>query len=223
MRFKEFVDEEMIDEMPLPADWDPNAYGPKSTFASRLRYALERAKRIGTGSSRVAMIIEYQGRPTVLKIAKNRKGLAQNQVEADVLRDGYASQLGILIPMIDYDNNNPKPLWLHTELAQRASEKQLCALLKCDNLRQLVKAAASIAGITHFPYPFRQDLMNTGHSEEDIDIFIDYANNLADLATSFDIKLGDFARRANWGIYQGHPIILDVGFNGEVMNTYYTR
>ena len=68
---------EILSEAPLPDDWDKSAYKSDKSFASQLRYAQERAKKIGAGSSRVAFEIEHQGRPTVLKIAKNKKGLAQ--------------------------------------------------------------------------------------------------------------------------------------------------
>ena len=51
----------------------------------------------------------------------------------------------------------------------------------------------------------------------------EYANTLADLANSFDVELGDFNRAANWGLYQGKPVIVDVGFNRSVYNQYYKR
>lgn len=218
------VDEEVLDEMPLPADWDPAQMRQQSTsFRSRLAYALERAKRLGSGSSRVATIIEYQGRPTVLKIAKNAKGLAQNSVEADILSDGYASQLGILIPIIDYDEQNREPSWVHTEMATKANEKQLCILMKCDSLGSLVRYANAIAGkyrnVTAQSY--QEEMINNGKPERDIEILTDYANTLADLANSFDVELADFGRAANWGIYNGKPVIIDVGFNSTVMQQYY--
>ena len=72
MRLTEFTDR-VIDEAPLPPDWDETQFTPKTSFKQRLAYALERAKKLGAGSSRVAMIIEYQGRPTALKVAKNKK------------------------------------------------------------------------------------------------------------------------------------------------------
>ncbi len=225
MRAHEFITEQIVDEMPLPADWDPQQYGPGTTFKARLAYALERAKKLGTGSSRVATTIEYQGRPTVLKIAKNQKGLAQNSVEADILSDGYASQLGILIPIIDYDEQNREPTWVHTEMAQKASEKQLCQLMKCDNLHQLINMAYAIQGRKIYGNyeNFANHLRQKGKSEQDIDTMTDYANILADLNSSFDVELGDFGRAANWGIYQGKPVIVDVGFNSNVLNQYYKR
>ena len=101
-----------LDEVPLPPDWDPAQMDMRQTFGNRLRYALDRARRIGGGSSRVVMTIEYQGRPTALKVAKNAKGLAQNEAEVEILADGYAGRLPIVIPLIDFDRENPRPTWI---------------------------------------------------------------------------------------------------------------
>lgn len=221
------VDEEVLDEMPLPADWDPQQMKQgATTFKSRLAYALERAKKLGTGSSRVATTIEYQGRPTVLKIAKNQKGLAQNSVEADILSDGYASQLGILIPIIDYDTENREPSWIHTEMATKASDKKLSDIMKCGSLNILVNMAWAISGKKKYMGDigiYQKMLRDRGESEQDIETATEYANSLADLSTSFDVELGDLSRSANWGLYQGKPVIVDVGFNTNVLNQYYKR
>jgi hypothetical protein len=222
------VDEEVLDEMPLPADWDPQQMRQQGTsFKSRLAYALERAKKLGVGSSRVATTIEYQGRPTVLKIAKNAKGLAQNSVEADILSDGYASQMGILIPIIDYDTQNREPSWVHTELAQKANEKQLCNLMKCQSLYDLIKAAHAQLNEFSNSRAILNDIIEKnsyfGYSEQDADTFLEYVNRLAELKSSFDVELADFHRPANWGLYQGKPVIIDVGFNSNVLTQYYSR
>jgi hypothetical protein len=222
-------EDDKLDEMPLPADWDPQQMRQQgTTFKSRLAYALERAKKLGTGSSRVATTIEYEGRPTVLKIAKNQKGLAQNSVEASILDDGYASQMGILIPLIDYDTQNREPSWIHTEVAQKANEKQLCNLMKCHSFDDLITAAQ--AQLNEYGTRSR-DILNKiiekneyyGSSEQDADIFLEYVNRLAELKNSFDVQLGDFNRAHNWGLYQGKPVIIDVGLNSNVLNQYYAR
>lgn len=217
---------DIIDEAPLPSGWNPEQYRPGTTFKQRLAYTLERAKKIGTGSSRVATTIEYQGRPTVLKIAKNQKGLAQNSVEASILEDGYASQLGILIPLIDYDEQNREPTWIHTEMAQKATEKQLCSLMKCDSLNQLVNYAEAITGRKKFlgtAQSYAEHMRNKGKTEEDIETMSDYANKLAELNSSFDVVLGDFRRAANWGIFNGNPVIIDAGFSSDIYQQYYKR
>ena len=226
MRAKEFITESTVDEMALPADWDPTALGHDKTFKSRLDYAKQKAPRLGGGSSRVAFVIPDQGRETVLKIAKNKKGMAQNEAELDILKDGYIGQLDIVIPLVDYDKANSQPTWIQTELAKKASEKQLCAIMKCDNLQQLVNMAWAITGKKKYLgnyQAYASHLLQTGHKEEDIETMTDYANTLADLNNSFDVELGDFGRAANWGMYEGKPVIIDVGFNSNVMQQYYTR
>jgi hypothetical protein len=121
--------EEFIQEAPLPDEWEQDQMQVRkgTTFQSRIQYARQMAQRLGTGSSRIAFVIEYQGRPTVLKVAKNRKGLAQNREEASILDDGYLGQLDIVIPLIDYDTESGQEVsWIHTEMAQPVkSESQL--------------------------------------------------------------------------------------------------
>ena len=84
MRSIEFLSEANVDEMAVPIDWDPKHFQHGKSFKARLQYALERAKKIGAGSSRIATVIEDGGRPTVLKIAKNRRGLLQNNAEVSI-------------------------------------------------------------------------------------------------------------------------------------------
>jgi len=216
---------EITTEAPLPPDWDEKQYQPGSSFKARLAYALDRAKKLGAGSSRVAVTIEYQGRPTVLKIAKNTRGVGQNGAEASILNDGYARQMGILIPLIDYDKQNPQPTWIQTELAQRASKKQLCAIMKCDTLVQLVAMARAIKGVGKYQQNYADFVKSrlTHKSEQDIETMTEYADKLADLDSQFDVLISDLSREANWGIYQGNPVIIDVGYTSNVSKQYYSR
>lgn len=222
-------------EVPLPSDWDPNEFSTRPTpekpkaksFKSRLAYALERAKRLGTGSARVAMTIEYQGRPTVLKIAKNAKGMAQNEAEVDILEDGYIGQLDIVIPLIDYDKQNHKPVWIQTELAEKASEAKLCKLMRCSTLglRNLIAVAENKSGQDRYrslnPIEAKSWMTKRGATEEDIETTMHYVDELATLASSSNILLGDFSRASNWGIYKGSPVVIDLGFTPHVKNEFY--
>lgn len=94
-------------ETPLPDDWNKSTFKKGVSFKKQIDYALERATKISSGSSRVAFEIEYKGRPTILKIAKNAKGLAQNEDDANLLNEPYIPE--IVIPMIDYDEENEQP------------------------------------------------------------------------------------------------------------------
>lgn len=224
---------EFISEMPLPSDWDEQVFSaPKKhtvkSFKERLSYALERAKKLGAGSARVAMTIEYQGRPTALKIAKNQKGLAQNEFEVDILKDGYYGRMEIVIPLIDFDHKNDQPIWLQTEVAEQANEAKLCQLLRCQELSQLVDVANYKIGKgghlydKHYISMVQQQLRIAKFSEEDIEIFMHYADELAILAQG-DVILTDLDRAVNWGIYKGKPVVIDLGFSTSVHKQHYSE
>ena len=217
---------EIIQEVPLPQDWDPEQMSLRQTFKDRLKYALDRAKRLGGGSSRVAMTIEYQGRPTALKVAKNRKGLAQNQAEIEILSDGYAGRLPIVIPLIDFDRANAEPVWLQTELARRVQAPTLMKMLHTPTLWLLTNQVRNLVG-KRMPHEMDDDKIketyfgyDTGATEADYEKFRDYADQIAELIMSSTLEIGDLQNPANWGVYNGRPVIIDLGFTEDTMELY---
>jgi len=246
---------EFINEAPLPPDWDDTVYYKKNSFKKRLDYALERAAKIGSGSSRVAFVIEYEGRPTVIKVAKNAKGLAQNEAEYTILNDWYVRDMGIVIPYIDHGEDDQGNItWIQTELAEKPkSEKQLCKLIGCISLRDIYRyvlyghttydAYVDSDGVIDvgsasrdLPLPegsvkkkvtikdiVIQELKNANISEDKIENFIEYADRIHELKDGWKVELADFNTKSNWGIYQGKPVIIDIGFTTSVYQSHYSR
>jgi len=227
-RGKETVWEDEVDEMALPANWDPTALGHDKTFKSRLEYAKDRAQRLGGGSSRVAFVIPDQGRETVLKIAKNKKGMAQNEAEVDILEDGYLGKMDIVIPLIDYDRTNPTPVWIQTEKANKVNRKRLEQLLYCDELdygiQDFMSTVYNVMGKRQSWMPtmkqIKQDLEDTTMSQEEIDTFFEYVNEVAMLVSSSSLLPDDLYNIGNWGEYNGRPVIIDLGFTESVKPLY---
>ena len=219
-----------LDEMALPAGWDPAALGHDKSFKSRLYYTLQRVRRLGGGSSRVAFIIPDQGRETVLKIAKNAKGMAQNEAEVDILTDGYLGRLDIVIPIVDYDKLNPQPTWLQTELANKVSQTKLRKLLHCGKaefgIRHFIYAIHNLLGSKQNYMPdtkkIKEDLRRAGQTEQDVEIFFEYVDEVADLVNSSGLLIDDLSNASNWGEYKGKPVIIDLGFT-EAVKPMYTR
>lgn len=207
LTFKQF-----LQEAPLPDDWDKNTYNEKNSFAKRINYAKERAKRLGGGSSRVAFKIPYEGRDTVLKVAKNVKGMAQNEHEVDALNDWYLRGLGITIPMIDYDTEGSKPTWIHLEMATKAKMSDFKKQTGGEPA-DLIKYALKITGRKGNSWG---DASVINEDSEVVQAFVDYAG-------SYDHPLGDYANLANWGIYQGRLVIIDIGLSDDIYKTYYSR
>lgn len=201
-------------EAPLPDDWDDALFNERVPFAKRVRYAQERAKRAGSGSSRIAFVIPYEGRQTVLKVAKNAKGMAQNEVEASTLSDWYLQKLGLVIPIIDYDEANSKPTWIHTEFATKAKESDFRKVTGAKSLRELIAYAEQQSGRSR-----HQTNYDYSHIDEESDLvqaLVDFVGNYTHMPT------GDLTRLANWGIYDNRPVIIDVGLDNEVMSNHYT-
>lgn len=229
--YNQYSNSEMVDEMALPADWDAEALGHDKTFKSRLDYVLQRAPRLGGGSSRVAFVIPDNGRETVLKVAKNKKGMAQNEAEVDILDDGYLGKLDIVIPLVDYDRKNPTPTWIQTEKANKVSQQKLAKMLHCDKsswgMPFFLYAVYNIIGRKSKYMPtldqIKQDMLDNGSSEKDLEIFMDYVDKVAILVSSSTLLPDDLSRAENWGEYQGNPVIIDLGYTAPVHDLYWKR
>jgi hypothetical protein len=201
---------EVLQEAPLPDDWDKSRMKSNTSFASRIQYAKERAKQIGRGSSRVAFETPYQGRKTVLKIALNSKGMLQNSEEINFLDDHYVAQLGIVIPLIDYDEENNSPTWIHTEYAEKISQKQLEKYFGGISMQNITDYLDHVTAKSKYK---PADLPEEIHENE-------YFQALQDLIVNFGIPAGDFARKANWGLYKGKPVIIDLGWTDTTAKLY---
>ena len=57
-------------------DWDDadQFTGGEMSFKKKMRIAAQYSKRIGQGSARDVFEVDYEKKPTVMKIAKNEKG-----------------------------------------------------------------------------------------------------------------------------------------------------
>lgn len=226
----------LLTEAPLPDTWDKDVYNGKQNFSKMIKYATEQAKKLGTGSSRVAFEVEYEGRPTVLKIAKNAKGLAQNEEESLLLNDYYLQVLELIIPIIDSDEENDPPRWIHTEKAEKIKNSDFKRLTGV-GLEELIiycagKAyggdfvgARSVIGHAKNYYKYKFDqIVESGKIKVDED-----GNHESELVSSLIDMLGnyphlvfaDFTLLKNWGLYKGNPVIIDIGFTEEVKKLHY--
>lgn len=219
------LEELYLYEAPLPPDWDRSIYDERVPFAKRIRYAQARAEKVGTGSSRVAFVIPYQGRKTVLKIAKSRRGMAQQGLEAEILSDGYHGRRGITIPLIDYDERNPAPTWIHTEFAEKVRSQKMLedminrftpvssnATFDMDNVEFYIN---EMQGKRNSMFGPPNDDQREALQEN---LFIE---RLLELIMDYDLAVGDITRKANWGIYKGNPVLIDIGASNEIIQTFY--
>jgi hypothetical protein len=213
--FKEFI----VEMAPPPDSWDREVF--KKSYKKQLDYALERAAKIGTGSSRVVFEIDYQGRPTVLKIAKNAKGLAQNEKEGDY--GLYRMYPDITCPLIDYDEENEQPRWIHLEKAEKLTKSKFKAITGYsfeDFTNLLTENEDDRNGRQGHRRRWNGDIPQ---EVKDLIYEDELFQDVTDLMGNFDILSGDLGRTANWGIFKGHPVIIDLGFDSSIEKQFYTR
>lgn len=203
-------------EAPLPPDWDKEKFNKGVTsFKDMVAYARERAQRIGSGSSRIAFLVPYQGRTTVLKIAKNRKGLAQNEEESVLFDDDYIRSLGITIPMIDYDERNPQPTWVHVEAAQRISEGKLASFFEGVEISDVVVYITNKFQSHQYPHRIDEATAEILKNNDNFSHLFDLLGNYQGV-----IEPWDLTRAANWGLYRGNPVIIDLGYTSTTAELY---
>lgn len=208
---------DILTESPLPDDWDSTIYNDRVPFKHRVEYAKERAIQLGRGSSRVVFKIPYQGRKTALKVAANRKGMAQNEAEAMLLEDYILRDLGIVIPLIDYDESSAYPTWIHVEKAEKARKSDFQRILgaRMEEVFNYVIWASgknlwtSMGDVSAEAF---EDRVNTDH---------DVIQGLIFLISNYDIQVADLERITNWGIYRGRLVIIDIGLTDDVYTSYY--
>ena len=202
---------ELLQEHPIPDDWDKDIFNDRVPFKARVEYAKARAVQIGKGSSRVAFEIPYQGRKTVLKVAlSSAKGLGQNEEEANLLSDWYVQKIGNVIPLIDYDERNPRPTWIHTEYATKITQKQLEKYfggIPMWEITNHLKSRVARGGRPISPLP--------DHVVENENFQM-----LEDLVINSGVNAGDLGHKANWGLYKGTPVIIDLGYTDTTAVLY---
>jgi hypothetical protein len=113
--------------------------------------------------------------------------------------------------MIDYDEMNGNRItWIHTEFAQKITQKQLERFFGGLSMSSITMYLDSQTGQNRFA---SIDLPDEIHDNE-------YFQALQDLVINYNLPASDFTRKANWGLYKGEPVIIDLGFTTDTMKLY---
>lgn len=113
-----------------PSSWNKEEFKKISSYAGKIKYAATHLKRISSGSGRVVFVIDDK---KALKMAKNEKGVAQNEVEVDW---GAQDMYGDIIAKI-YDFDEVGYRWIEMELAKKISMGKFRELTGIKNINEL--------------------------------------------------------------------------------------
>lgn len=203
-------------EEEYPTTWNVEEFKNLKSFNQRVQYCENNLTRIASGSSRIAYKIDDT---KVLKLAKNKKGLAQNEAEIEYSQDYMMDD--IVAQVFNYDENN---LWLEMELAKKLTP----ALFY------------KIVGVTFNDYSdavsYQEDELKPKRSyfktpaPDNMDEMWnnEFVSRIFDLIGSYDnFASGDLAKLSTYGVVKRDGedtiVLIDYGLTTNVFNTHYKR
>jgi len=208
MRFKD-----MFNEMAYPKSFSFEEFGAISTYAGKQRYAENHLKRLGSGSARVVYQIDDE---KVLKLAKNRKGLAQNEVELDWGLQQYGTVAKI------YESDEDKFYWLEMQLAKKLNVSDFESINEVswkDYIKFLDILESKRNDARYKSNPKDEQLFEDLYENE-------YCSGMASMIGDYDMPIGDLRRKNSYGIVKNDGrediVLVDFGLNKDVHYKYYS-
>lgn len=190
------------------------------SFSKKIQYCTQMlGKPIGRGSSRAVFQIDDE---TVLKLAINPKGIAQNEQEGQ--QDWYRDDLGVT-PKVYHDYNKEGDYtFIVSEyvLPAKKEDFKVCLGVDFETFQMFMTTAYNQYArrknwLAELDYDEFNELLETN---DDLYQFYDYMTN-------YQVPLGDVIRLANLGMVQrnGQPyiVILDSGLTDDIFNRYYKK
>jgi len=184
------------------------------SFAGKFRSANENLTRIGSGSGRIVFDIDGD---KVFKLAKNQKGVAQNEAEINIGTDYYAQS--IVTKVYEYADNY---FWIIAEKAKKVSEKRIKELTGIPSLNQLYQYLKNFESENKGG---RAIFSIESSVKESLDEN-EFIHDLLDLMNNYNVISGDLGRPSSYGevLRDGQPtiVVTDYGLSDEVYNTHYS-
>jgi hypothetical protein len=173
------------------------------TYQARKKYAERNLKHLSSGSSRVVLT----SGTSVIKLAKNDKGLAQNEAETKASKIASKAINKVLSHAKNF-------AWIEVPIVKKLTESRFLELTDIEfedfgeALRYNLK---NISGNTQLKKPKHYDTVSKSA------LFIE----LAKVAKSLDLMPGDLARVSSYGEKDNEPILIDCGLSKQVFKDYY--
>jgi hypothetical protein len=211
------MNEENLEE-DYPSSFDMEHFKSLDSFAARIKYCEEHLTRLASGSSRIVYMIDDE---KVLKLAKNKKGIAQNEVEIE--HSKYYDLKDIVAETFEY---HPKGLWVEMEYARKMnkSDFQKITGFKFSDFKILITNYYYDSVVPEKGYKTFEKVPEEIKEEmwEDETIY-----GILQYIGSYAVPPGDLGRPSSYGIVkrdgQEDIVIVDYGLTDDVHSTYYSH
>lgn len=181
------------------------------SFAKKIRYCDEHLVKIKSGSGRTV----YKFEDKVIKVAKNNKGIAQNEVENDFVNFDY----DILTKIYTYDyidEINDNGYITIAEYADKITTKKFKELTGVD-----INVIYDYLSY-YFDHTRSKRLSKDEVSVLDKNVWL---SELLDICGTIDLLIGDLDRVSSYGIVKRNGkeivVLVDYGLTNDVYREYY--
>jgi hypothetical protein len=173
------------------------------TYAARKKYAEDNLEHLSSGSARIVYLTPSK---TIVKLAKNDKGVAQNKAEANPkMKSKY------LNPIISCAKNHS---WCETHYLDKITEKDFEKMtgLNFEDFGLSIRyGLRNVSGNTDKEKPEHFDEVAKS----------DIYKEMKDIGEKFKLLPGDMARISSWGTKDGKPVLIDAGLTRDIFDEFY--
>lgn len=171
------------------------------THAARKKYAERNLEHLSSGSSRIVYLTPGK---TVLKLAGNDRGIAQNKAEASHNKSKYINKIL---------GHSKKYVWVEVDYLDKITTKEFKKMtgLDFDDFGNAIRyGLKAISGNTDKqPKNFKEVEKSEIYKE------------MKKIGLKCKLMGGDLARISSWGTKNGNPVLIDAGLTKDVFEEFY--
>lgn len=204
--------ESLLDE-DYPDSFNMGEFKTLTSYKKRIAYCKEHLKRLGAGSSRIVFLIDDD---KVLKLAKNRKGLAQNMNEASISNSEWHEEY--VAKVLDYHQED---LWIEMELAKklRKGDFERITSWRIEDVNSFLMNHFYLKNGKKAIYHMDQALVDEMVEDE-------FIQGLQSIIDNWEAHPGDMGRESSYGKVKRNGkeiiVLVDYGITAETVDTYYS-
>ena len=172
------------------------------TYQARKKYAEANLKHLSSGSSRIVYLTDAG---TIVKLAKNDKGIAQNKVEANPkMKSKYLNK--IISNAKNFD-------WIQTHFLEKIGVKEFEEMtdIPFEEFGEAIRYG--LKGVSDSSSKKPKNFNEIAKT--------DFYKEMERVASKFKLLPGDIARISSWGTKDDLPILIDAGLTRDVYDDFY--
>lgn len=210
----------ICNEMAYPVGFSMETMLSLNSYSARVRYCDQHLQKIGQGSSRIVYDVDDE---KVLKVAKNKKGIAQNEAESEDWLQSYDCFAKVF-------EKSEDGIFVEMQKARRAKKSDFKKLTGYD----FNVFCAWVDYVSEW-YSRRRIYRNNEYDEifksdrfqeelENYNLFYLVQSYLCDTCLE---AVGDIKRISSWGVViengEEKLVMIDFGLNDDIYDDYYKR